>query len=216
MRRGVLLGAVIALVLGLGVKSAVLSARMAREEREWLAGGQGPHGAADPEVQKGLDAFASGHYPEARRAAEALLVGRNRGSSHAEAVDLLVEAWLAEGNFAEARAVTERYGRQEPRTAEGARARVDQAERTYDRELARLESGLKRAPTSEEAAELQLRRGHLQKQNGRLREAEAAYREVVESHPGTQAAIRARRQLDALHGHFTLPRAAREGAASPG
>jgi TolA-binding protein len=176
--------------------STALSGRIERAEREAVAsGGASPHGRTDPEVRKGLDAFSSGDYAQVRRVAEGLLAKRNRGSTHAEAVDMLVESWLAQGDFAKARAAAVTYRTRAPQTSKEALARIAERQRIYERELARYRRQEAVARQPEQAAASRLRTGHLYRQYGRPDLAQAAYRAVVADYPGTEAARRAQRQL---------------------
>jgi TolA-binding protein len=188
-------------VSGLGLvvaHSTALSARIERAQREVAYDGASPHGPTDPEVQKGLDAYSSGDYAQVRRVAEGLLAKRNRGSTHAEAVDMLVESWLAQGEFAKARAAATAHRRQAPQASREALDRIAEREQTYQRELGRYRRQEAAARKPEEAAASKLRIGHLYRQYGQLALAVAAYRGVVSDYPGTEAARRAQRQLDSV------------------
>ncbi len=159
-----------------------------------------PHGPVDPEVAEGLTAFSAQQYETARRIGAHLLAERARGSTHAEGLDLIVESWLAEGNFAQARAAARKYQEQVPDGAREALARIENDERHYQRQLARYTKELAQAKRPEEAAELQLHIGHTHRQVGRLQLARESYQEGVKKYPKTHAAVSASRQLHTLAG----------------
>ena len=197
-KRLLIIGGLVLLV-GILVRSTLLSARIARTERELAAGGGGAHPASDPDLQKAMDAYSAGRFADARHLAEGLLADSSRDSTHNEAVDVLVESWLSEGDYAQARAAAHRHEAQAPERTQEALCRIDQEERDYRQELSELEVRRARAHTPERAAEVQLLTARLHYQHGQRRLAEAAYTEVATTYPGTAVAARAQRQLDALH-----------------
>jgi TolA-binding protein len=155
-------------------------------------------GPPDPEVDKALAAFSAGDYAKARALGEAMLQKPNRGSRHDEAVDVIVESWLAEGDFTRARAAAKRYAKQAPTASKEAVARVDAQEKDYRADLAELQRRRQRAKKPEQAAHLQLLIGHTHRRVGRMALAEQAYREVIARYPKTQAAGMAKRQLASM------------------
>ncbi len=199
-KRWVVAGLVVSCLGLIVAHSTALSGRIERAEREAAAyGGASPHGPTDPEVQKGLNAYSDGDYAQVRHVAEGLLAKRNRGSTHAEAVDMLVESWLAQGDSAQARAAATRYRGQTPQASREALKRIAERERIYERELRRYRRQEAAARQPEEAAGSKLRMGHLYRQYGRLDLAEATYRAVIADYPDSEAARRAQRQLGRVH-----------------
>lgn len=200
LRRQWVIAAIVVSCLGLvAAHSTALSSRIEQAQRDAAGRAVSPHGPTDPEVQKGLEAYSTGDYAQVRRTAEGLLAKRNRGSTHAEAVDMLVESWLAQGDFAQARAAATKYRTREPHASADALKRIAQRERIYQSALRRYQRQEAAAQQPEEAAGNRLRIGHLHRQYGRLGLAEATYRGVIVDYPGTEAARRARRQLDRTH-----------------
>jgi hypothetical protein len=197
-KRLLIIGGLVLLV-GIVVRSTLLSARIARSERELAAGGGGAHAVSDPDLQKAMNAYSAEHFADARHIAEGLLADSDRDSTHNEAVDLIVECWLSEGDYPQARAAAHKYEAQAPDRAQEALRRIDREERDYRRELSELEVRRARARTPERAAEVQLLTARVHFQHGQRKLAEAAYAEVVTTYPGTAVAARAQRQLDALH-----------------
>jgi tetratricopeptide (TPR) repeat protein len=155
-------------------------------------------GPVDPEVDKALAAFSAGDYAKARALGEAMLKKPNRGSRHDEAVDVIVESWLAEGDFTRARAAAKQYAKQAPTASKEALARVNAQEKDYRADLAELQRRKQKAKKPEQAAHLQLLIGHTHRRVGRAALAEQAYREVIARYPKTRAAGMAKRQLASM------------------
>jgi TolA-binding protein len=195
-------GRVLLVALGLSVLtvSALAAGSGGRKAPSAAPRATPAHGPVDPEVQKGLDAFSQRRYALARSIAEGLFKQRNRGSTHAEAMDLLVESWLAQGKFAEARTAAKQYSQQAPKESQDALKRIGDQERDYQAKLKQYQADRVKAKKPEAQARALLHIGHLHHLYGRMDLAEAAYREVVTKYPKTVAASRAQRQLDALHG----------------
>jgi TolA-binding protein len=163
-------------------------------------------GPPDPEVDRALAAFSAGDYAKARALGEAMLQKPNRGSRHDEAVDVIVESWLAEGDFTRARAAAKKYAKQAPTASKEAVARVDAQEKGYRADLAELQRRRQKAKKPEQAAHLQLLIGHTHRRVGRMALAEQAYREVIARYPKTQAAGMAKRQLASMRQSAPKPK----------
>jgi TolA-binding protein len=177
--------------------------RQARPSRPVVSGHPGP---TDPEVDRALAAFSAGDYDKARALGEAMLKKPNRGSRYDEAVDVVVESWLVQGDFTRARAAAKKYAKQAPTASKEAVARVDAQEKDYRADLADLQRRRQKAKKPEQAAHLQLLIGHTHRRVGRAALAEQAYREVVARYPKTRAAGMAKRQLASMRESAEKPK----------
>ncbi len=152
----------------------------------------------DPEVAKAINAFSAGDYVKARAIAEGIMQKPDRGSRRAEALDVMVESWLLQGEFGKARAAARKYGKEAPKASGEALVRIDAEEKEYHADLKRLEARKRKAKKAEDQAHFQLLIGHTHHKVGRMAEAEKAYREVIARYPKTKAAGMARRQLASM------------------
>jgi TolA-binding protein len=163
-------------------------------------------GPTDPEVDRALAAFSAGDYDKARALGEAMLKKPNRGGRYDEAVDVIVESWLAQGDFTRARAAAQKYAKQAPTASKEAVARVNAQEKGYRADLADLQRRRQKAKKPEQAAHLQLLIGHTHRRVGRTALAEQAYREVIARYPKTRAAGMAKRQLASMRESAEKPK----------
>ncbi len=152
----------------------------------------------DPEVAKAINAFSAGDYVKARAIAEGIMQKPDRGTRRAEALDVMVESWLLQGEFGKARAAARKYSKEAPKASREALVRIDAEEKEYHADLKRLEARKRKAKKAEDQAHFQLLIGHTHHKVGRMAEAEKAYREVIARYPKTKAAGMARRQLASM------------------
>jgi tetratricopeptide (TPR) repeat protein len=144
------------------------------------------------ELGQVANALGAGQYAECRRLAEALLTGDCGLTVKGQAMGYLVESYVAEGDFATARARAALYGDAE------AAARVETLERSYRAEAARL-SRLAATGTGEQAASAQLALARTHEWYGRGDLALEAYHEVIASKPHERAAGAALAQIGRIY-----------------
>ncbi len=134
----------------------------------------GPLVAADPRLAEMATALSVGDLGRCREIAQALLDSADAPDLRAEASSYLVESYLAEGDFAGARAAAQRMDDAE------SLLRVNKLEAAYNAEVSRLRRIVASTENSEEActALLQMARAHAR--FGQAVRAKQAYWSVLE------------------------------------
>jgi len=144
----------------------------------------------DSRVQQIAEAFGRGDFALARSLAQGLLESTGIGPDlRADAVAMLIEIFLAEGNFDSARKTAQREGDAE------AIARVNGMEASYEATVGRLQQIAATTTDPDAAARAELATAQAHRSAGRNELALEAYERVVRRHPSSLYAALAFRHL---------------------
>jgi len=160
-------------------------------------------GESAPGIKEVAQAFGTGDYARSRALAENLVAGTEDGEVRSQAVGYIVECYLAEGDFAAARAAAERHEDWD------ALDRINSLKADYNRAVARLQQIVAKTDDPSKAARAQLLTGHVHQQLGLLDVAQTSYWKVCWRHPKHAEAGRAIWEIARMHYLYGEPDDAR-------
>jgi len=160
-------------------------------------------GEIDPGIKEVAQTFGTGDYARSRALAEKVAAGTEDGEVRSQAVGYIVECYLAEGDFAAARAAAERHEDWD------AVERINRLKADYNRAVGRLQQIVAKTDDGAEAARAQLLTGHVHQQLGLLSAAQTSYWKVCWRHPNHPEAGRAIWEIARMHYLYGEPEDAR-------
>ena len=153
----------------------------------------GPMGPADPRLVEMAAALSAGELGRCREIAQGVLDSSDSPDQRSEARAYLVESYLAEGDFAGARAAAERLNDAE------SLLRANNLDAAYTAEVGRLQRIVATTQDTEMAAWAQLRTAQAHELVGKTDVAVESYRKVLARYPtGVHAATAVRRLASLL------------------
>jgi len=168
----------------------------------WFLNTAGPEsepGVMDARVIALAEALGDNRIEECRELARALAGEAEDPEVRRQAVEYLVETYLAEGDFAGAREAAKGLSHMSPEVCDAMLARVNQREVTYHAEVGGLQRIVATTRDPEEASRAQLQTAHLHHQVGRLHLALTSYLKVIDRYPGQRSATAAVAQMAGIY-----------------